>query len=71
MGCSPSRSAALLGGLAGVLITPLQPVSFDTDVVLVINGFAAAVVGGAHPPGLALVGGLLLGVAEAMVGGLR
>jgi len=58
-----------LGGLAGVLLTPLQPVSFDSDVSLAINGFAAAIFGGLVRPGTALVGALVLGVAEALVAG--
>jgi branched-chain amino acid transport system permease protein len=58
-----------LGGLAGVLLTPLQPVSFDSDVGLAINGFAAAIFGSLLRPGAALVGALVLGVAEALVAG--
>jgi branched-chain amino acid transport system permease protein len=59
----------LLGGLAGVLIAPLQPVSFDSDVTLATNGFAAAIFGGLMRPALALGGGVVLGVAESMVAG--
>lgn len=58
-----------LGGLAGILLTPLQPVEFDSDVGIAINGFAAAIFGGLLRPGAALVGGLVLGVAEALVAG--
>ena len=58
-----------LGGLAGVLLTPLQPVSFNSDVGIAISGFAAAIFGGLLRPGAALVGGLVLGVAEALVAG--
>jgi branched-chain amino acid transport system permease protein len=58
-----------LGGVAGVLLTPMQPISFDSDVSLIVNGFAAAILGGLSRPVPALVGGLLLGVAEAMVAG--
>ncbi|MBO3751451.1 branched-chain amino acid ABC transporter permease [Streptosporangiaceae bacterium NEAU-GS5] len=58
-----------LGGIAGVLVTPLQPISFDSDVALIVNGFAAAIMGGLNRPGPALAGGLLLGVAEALVAG--
>jgi branched-chain amino acid transport system permease protein len=69
MGLLAFALGGLLGGLAGVLITPLQPVAFDSDVGLAINGFAAAIVGGLNRPGLALVGGLVLGVVEAFVAG--
>ena len=58
-----------LGGVAGVLLTPLHPVSYDSDVSLFVNGFAAAILAGLKRPVLALAGGLLLGVAESMVAG--
>jgi branched-chain amino acid transport system permease protein len=58
-----------LGGLAGVLLTPIQPVAFNSDVSVAINGFAAAIFGGLLRPGTALLGGLVLGVAEALVAG--
>ena len=58
-----------LGGLAGVLLTPIQAVSFNSDVGLAISGFAAAIFGGLLRPGMAFVGGLVLGVAEALVAG--
>jgi branched-chain amino acid transport system permease protein len=69
MGLLAFALGGLLGGLAGVLVTPLQPVAFDSDVTLAINGFAAAIFGGLNRPGLALVGGLVLGLAEAFVAG--
>lgn len=75
-GISPIRMGLLafalggaLGGVAGVLITPLQPVSFDSDVALATNGFAAAIFGGLNSPSAALVGGLVLGVVESLVAG--
>jgi branched-chain amino acid transport system permease protein len=58
-----------LGGVAGVLLTPLQPISYDSDVGLFVNGFASAILAGLKRPTLALSGGVLLGVAEAMVAG--
>src|SRR5262252_638994 len=69
MGLISFALGGALGGLAGVLLTPLQPVSFDSDVGLAINGFAAAVFGGILRPATALVGALVLGVAEALVAG--
>lgn len=75
-GISPTRMGllafaigGLLGGLAGVLITPIQPVSFDSDALLAVNGFAAAIFGGLMHPWTALLGALVLGVSEAMIGG--
>ena len=61
--------AGALGGLAGVLLTPLQPVSFNSDVGMAINGFAAAIFGNLVRPVAALCGGLVLGVVQAMVAG--
>lgn len=58
-----------LGGVAGVLLTPLQPISYDSDVSLFVNGFAAAILAGLKRPVLALAGGLGLGIAESMVAG--
>lgn len=69
MGLVSFALGGALGGLAGVLLTPLQPVSFDSDVGLAINGFAAAVFGGIMRPVTALVGALVLGAAEALVAG--
>jgi len=58
-----------LGGVAGVVLTPLSPVSYDSDMPLFVNGFAAAILAGLKQPVLALAGGVALGVAEAMVAG--
>jgi branched-chain amino acid transport system permease protein len=69
MGLLAFTIGGALGGLAGVLVTPVQQVSFDSDVALVVNGFAAAVLGGLERPGLALAGGLLLGVGQTVVAG--
>jgi branched-chain amino acid transport system permease protein len=69
MGLVAFAIGGALGGLAGVLLTPLQPVEFDSDVAIAINGFAAAIFGGLLRPGTALIGGLVLGIAEAVVAG--
>ena len=58
-----------LGGVAGILLTPLRPVSYDSDVLLFVNGFSAAILAGLKRPVFALIGGLTLGVAESMVAG--
>lgn len=69
MGILAFTFAGVLGALAGLLVTPLQPVSFNSDVSFALNGFAVAVFGGLRRPGLAFVGGLFLGVAESLVAG--
>jgi branched-chain amino acid transport system permease protein len=61
--------AGVLGGMAGVLIAPIQSVSFDSDVHLALNGFAAAVMGGLLHPRAALIGAIALGIASELVAG--
>ncbi|HET7539163.1 MAG TPA: branched-chain amino acid ABC transporter permease [Polyangiaceae bacterium] len=58
-----------LGGVAGVLLTPMQPISYDSDVLLFVNGFASAILAGLKRPVLGLLGGVVLGIAESMVAG--
>lgn len=62
--------AALAGGLAGVVITPLTLTSFDQGTLLGFKGFSAAMLGGLGSLHGALLGGLVLGVVEALAGGL-
>ncbi|MBE1535909.1 branched-chain amino acid ABC transporter permease [Actinomadura algeriensis] len=69
MGLLAFALGGMLGGLGGVLLTPLQPISYNSDVLLITNGFAAAILGGLDRPGVALAGALTLGVAESMVAG--
>lgn len=69
MGLLAFALGGFLGGLAGILITPLQPISFDSDVALATNGFAAAIFGGLNSPSAALTGGLVLGVTESLIAG--
>ena len=68
MTLSFSLSAAI-GALAGVLVTPITLVSYDVGVGLALKGFAAAMLGGMGNPKGALVGGLLLGLLEALTAG--
>lgn len=57
--------AALVGAVAGIIITPITLTSFNAGTVLGFKGFSAAMLGGlGNLPG-ALVGGLLLGLLEA------
>lgn len=61
--------SAAIGALAGVLVTPITLTSYDIGISLALKGFAAAMLGGMGNPKGALVGGLLLGVLEAMTAG--
>ncbi|WP_029005260.1 branched-chain amino acid ABC transporter permease [Azorhizobium doebereinerae] len=61
--------SAAIGALAGVLITPILPTSFEVGISLALKGFAAAMLGGMGNPKGALAGGLLLGLMEALTAG--
>lgn len=61
--------SAALSALGGLLVTPVRPVDYASDVGIAINGFAAAAFGGLVSIRLALVGGLVLGIAEQLVVG--
>jgi len=61
--------SAAIGALAGVLVTPITLTSYDVGLALALKGFAAAMLGGMGNPKGALIGGLLLGILEAMTAG--
>jgi branched-chain amino acid transport system permease protein len=61
--------SALLGAVAGVLITPISLTSYDVGIMLGLKGFVGAVLGGLGSAPGAIVGGLLLGIAESMAAG--
>lgn len=58
-----------LAGLAGILVAPITGVSPSFGLLLMVNGFAAAVIGGMGSSIGTLVGGIAVGVTELMVGG--
>jgi branched-chain amino acid transport system permease protein len=61
--------SAGLCALGWVLLTPVDPVNYDSDVRIAINGFAAAAFGGLASIRLAYLGGLTLGIAEQLIVG--
>ena len=61
--------SAAIGALAGVLVTPITNTSYDVGIALALKGFAAAMLGGMGNPMGALVGGILLGLIEALTAG--
>jgi branched-chain amino acid transport system permease protein len=61
--------AGLIGAIVGVLITPILPLTYNDDINIAINGFAAAAFGGLVSIPLTLAGGLVLGIAEKLVVG--
>jgi branched-chain amino acid transport system permease protein len=61
--------SAAIGAIAGVLITPIALTSYDVGTLLALKGFAAAMLGGIGSAPGAVVGGLLLGMIEALTAG--
>jgi len=77
VGISPERMgllafvlAAALGAVAGATITPLTMTAYNVGIPLTIKGLLAAFVGGMHRAEGVIVGGLLLGLTEALSAGL-
>ena len=58
-------ASAGLGGLAGVLISPIAAIDFQAGLLLTIKGLTAAIIGGLDRISGVVLGGLLLGVIEA------
>ena len=61
--------SAAIGAIAGVLVTPITLTSYDVGTMLALKGFAAAILGGLGSAPGAVLGGLLVGIAEAMGAG--
>lgn len=61
--------AGALGAVGGVLIAPISLMHFEVGVMLGLKGFAAAMLGGLGSFPGAIVGGVLLGLAEALTAG--
>jgi branched-chain amino acid transport system permease protein len=58
--------AGFLGGLAGVLVTPITTLRYDVGVLLGLKGFAAAILGGFGSFPGAILGGVALGLLESL-----
>ena len=58
--------SAALGATAGILLTPTQFTAFNVGTSFVISGFIAAIVGGFGRPFRAFLGGIALGLAQAL-----
>jgi branched-chain amino acid transport system permease protein len=58
--------SAALGAVAGILLTPTQYTAFNVGTPFAISGFIAAIVGGFGRPFGAFLGGIALGVAQAL-----
>lgn len=61
--------SAMLGAVAGVIVTPITFTAYDVGIMLGLKGFVAAAIGGLGSSTGAIVGGLLLGLCEAWTAG--
>lgn len=61
--------SAMLGAIGGILIAPISLTSYDVGMMLGLKGFSASVLGGLGSGPGAIVGGLLLGIVEALGAG--
>jgi len=61
--------SAAIGALGGILVTPITLTSFDAGTMLALKGFAAAILGGFGNPVGAVLGGLIVGLTEALTAG--
>lgn len=61
--------SAAIGALGGVLVTPITLTSYDVGLALALKGFAGAMLGGMGNPKGAFLGGLILGLLEALTAG--
>jgi branched-chain amino acid transport system permease protein len=61
--------SAAIGAIAGILVTPITLTSYDVGTLLALKGFAAAMLGGIGSPLGAVVGGLMIGMIEALCAG--
>ena len=76
MGISTSRTTVLvfsaagaIGALGGAVIGPIALGSWDAGLDYGLKGFIGAIIGGFRSPGLAVVGGLGIGLVEALASG--
>jgi len=58
--------SAVLGGIAGLLVAPIFTVTKEMGGLIALKAFAASVVGGFGSITGAIVGGLVIGIAEAL-----
>lgn len=58
-------AAAAVGAVAGVLISPLTTLYYDSGFLIALKGFVAAIIGGLISYPLTVAGALFLGIVEA------
>ena len=62
--------SGMIGAIGGIIVAPIVLTQYDSGISLGIKGFVACIIGGFGNPIGAALGGLLLGVLEAMSSGL-
>jgi len=58
--------SACMGGIGGILIAPITMSSYDMGTMLGLKGFCAAMLGGLGSSWGSILGGLILGILEAL-----
>jgi len=61
--------SAVIGAIGGILVTPITLTNYDVGTLLALKGFAAAMLGGIGNPLGAVLGGLIVGLLEALSAG--
>jgi branched-chain amino acid transport system permease protein len=61
--------SASIAAVGGILLTPIASTNYEVGIMLGLKGFAAAIIGGLSNPFGAVLGGLILGLIEALVAG--
>lgn len=61
--------SGMFGAIGGIIVAPIALTQYDSGITLGIKGFVACIIGGVGNPVGAVVGGLFLGVLEAMSSG--
>jgi branched-chain amino acid transport system permease protein len=62
--------SALIGGIAGVIVTPITLAHYDRGSLLGLKGFGTAIFGGLGNMGGAVAAGLIIGLLESYSAGL-
>jgi branched-chain amino acid transport system permease protein len=62
--------SALIGGIAGVIVTPITLAHYDRGSLLGLKGFGTAILGGLGNMGGAVAAGMIIGLLESYSAGL-
>jgi branched-chain amino acid transport system permease protein len=64
MSCISFGLSALIGAVAGIMVTPTTQISWDRGTELGLKGFCALILGGLGSGPGAVLGGICLGILE-------